>query len=120
MSDTLKSLRAEVDRLTTEVTELRAWRDNHICVPAAPVVRQCTCANGTTTTYCPVHTPSNVTIWHRPTMGAAGCAGVNFTYTVPNTATAQAWQIPSGANIGAAAGGGASYVQNYTIGGECS
>ena len=120
MPDTIKSLRAEVDRLCAEVTELRAWRDNHVCMLPVPVAQSCTCTPGVTSTYCPVHTPSNVTIWYDTTMGAAGCAYGNFTYTVPNTTTAQAGQIPAGAYIGAAAGAAPFYVQNYTAGGECA
>jgi hypothetical protein len=84
-------------------------------------VQQCTCTTGATSTYCPVHTPSNVTIrWYQNTMGAAGCAGANYTYTVPVTTTAQPWQIPAAAGIAAAAGAAGAHLQTYTAGGECA
>jgi len=120
MPDTLKSLRAEVESLRAELAELRAWRDSHTCTPAAPVVQWCTCTYGVTSTYCPVHTPSNTTIRYQTTSVAAGCAGGNYTYTIPATASAQGWQYPAAGAIGGAAGGAAAYIQNYTVGGECS
>jgi len=120
MPDTLKSLRAEVESLRAELAELRAWRDNHLCATPAPVAQQCTCATSGSSAYCPVHTPSNMTIRYWPTMGAAGCAAGNFTYTVPATTTVQSWQLPAGACIGGAAGGAPVYLQNYAVGGECA